>query len=79
MSALGLLLQSEPPSLAVFLVAAVSGFIVLMITLWAGRSVESGGGRLLLFLLGLALATAMVLLVLVLFGGMSFDVVNKIG
>jgi hypothetical protein len=65
--------------MAHFLVAAVAGFVVLMLTLWLGRSVESGGGRLLLFLVALLLATAMVLLVLLVFGGMSPEALNPVG
>ncbi len=65
------------PSLALFLVAAVSGFVVLILTLWLGRSVESGGGKMLLFLTGLALATGLVLLIL--FVGPRLDIVSKVG
>ena len=71
--------ESSPPSLGLFLLGAVAGFVVLAGTLWLGRSVESGMGRLLLFLLSLVLATLTALLILVLFGGMSFDLITKTG
>ena len=82
MSALALLAQAagsgDPPSLPLFLGAAVASFVVLVLTPWAGRNVESGGVRLLLFLVSLVPATAVVLAVL-LAGSMSFDVIREIG
>ena len=44
--------------------AAISGFVVLLLTLWLGRRVESGVGRMLVLLTGLGMATAAALLVL---------------